>query len=92
MQYFAWYIHPSRMQFGVGSPTIIADWKANEGNRRTVPVGLAIGRLLKIPKMPVEVSLEASYSVAHPESCEHVGLFFPGRLPVNIHPDVPSHK
>ena len=56
------------MQFGVGSPTIIADWKANEGDRWTVPVGLAIGRLLKIPKMPLQVNLEVSYAVIHPET------------------------
>lgn len=68
LQYFAWYVHPRGWQLGLGSPTIRANWKADNNNRWTVPVGLGIGKLLKIPRMPVQVTLEASYAVVHPDT------------------------
>ena len=69
LQYAAWYIHKSGWQVGLGSPTIVADWEADDdADRWTVPVGLGIGKLLKIPRMPVQIELEASYAVVHPNT------------------------
>jgi len=68
LQYSAWYIHPSGWEVGLGTPTIKANWEADSDDRWTVPVGLGIGQLLKIPRMPVQINLEASYAVVHPDT------------------------
>ena len=47
------------------SPTISIDWKA-KGDKLTFPVGLGIGRLVQIGKLPVSVMFEADYAVVHP--------------------------
>ena len=47
------------------SPNISINWKA-KGDKVTLPVGLGIGRMFEIAKLPVHIQLEVDYSVIHP--------------------------
>ena len=54
-------------QWRVGmSPNVTIDWQAS-GDKLTFPVGLGLGRLFSIGKLPVQVHLEVDYSVIHPD-------------------------
>ncbi|WP_420322234.1 hypothetical protein [Flagellimonas sp.] len=50
------------------SPKITANWQASSGNKWTVPMGIAFGKLLK-PKgfLPLNMQAGAYYNVAKPE-------------------------
>ena len=50
------------------SPKIIANWKADSGDKWTIPVGMAFGKLLK-PKgfLPINVQAGAYYNIEKPE-------------------------
>ncbi len=47
-------------------PVFTANWEAPSGNRWTVPVGGGFGRITKIGKQPVDLSLQAYYNVEQP--------------------------
>jgi hypothetical protein len=49
------------------SPNITADWHADGDQRWTVPVGGGVGRLFRVGKLPVNLSLAAYYNVEHPD-------------------------
>jgi hypothetical protein len=49
------------------SPSISANWQANERNRWLVPVGGGIGKILKIGKQRVSVTVESYYHAQSPE-------------------------
>lgn len=55
----AWYI--------TFSPIITADWKATGPDQWTVPLGLGVGKIFKIGKLPFNGQLFGSYMVARPE-------------------------
>ena len=66
LQYFinynfnnGWYIS--------STPTITADWEANNDDRRTVPFGGGVGRLVKFGKQPVDLKLQGFYNVENPK-------------------------
>jgi len=50
------------------SPKVVANWKADSGNKWTVPLGMAFGKLLK-PKnfLPFNVQAGAYYNIESPE-------------------------
>lgn len=48
------------------SGNILADWKASSGNVWTVPVGLAIGKVLKLGRLPIKLELGLQYMPVHP--------------------------
>ena len=48
------------------SPIITADWE-NEDNGWTVPVGAGLGRVFKVGKQPINMSLHAYYNAIKPE-------------------------
>lgn len=48
------------------SPIITADWE-NEDNGWTVPVGAGLGRVFKVGKQPINMSLHGYYNVVKPE-------------------------
>src|SRR5262245_25732651 len=50
------------------SGNILADWKAPSGNKWTVPIGVEIGKVLKLGKLPVEITLAGQYMPVHPEN------------------------
>jgi len=49
------------------SPVITANWKADSGQKWTVPLGLGIGQIMKLGKLPVNIQLAAFYNVARPD-------------------------
>jgi len=69
IQYFLYYAPPwdPKAQWRIGmSPNISIDWKAR-GDKVTLPIGLGIGRMVEIGKLPVNVTVEVNYSVIHPD-------------------------
>ncbi len=82
IQYFLYYAPPwnPKAQWRIGmSPIISINWKA-KGDKVTLPVGLGIGRMFEIAKLPVRVQLEAEYSVIHPK--DKIGSRWDFRLSV----------
>jgi len=51
----------------VSAPIITADWKADNGNKWTVPLGGGAGKVFRIGKLPINTSLQAYYNVEKPE-------------------------
>ncbi len=47
------------------NPNIIVDWKA-DGDKVLFPIGLGVGKMTKIGKLPVKFMLEGQYAVAKP--------------------------
>jgi hypothetical protein len=57
--------HPGR--YLTFSPVITADWKAESGDRWTVPLGLGIGQIVKLGKLPLNLQASVYYNVEKPE-------------------------
>lgn len=55
----AWYI--------TFSPAITADWKAAGSDQWTVPLGLGVGKIFKIGKLPFNGQISSFYNVARPD-------------------------
>ncbi|MGE5345333.1 MAG: hypothetical protein ACM3JH_05195 [Acidithiobacillales bacterium] len=69
IQYFIYYKPPwnPEAQWRIGmSPNISINWKAS-GDKTILPVGLGISRMIQLGPLPVEISVEADYSVLHPD-------------------------
>lgn len=57
--------HPGRyLSF---SPVVTADWKASSGEEWTVPVGLGIGQVLKLGRLPVNLQAAYYYNIVTPD-------------------------
>ncbi len=68
IQYFIYYKPRwgADAEWRIGmSPNISINWKAN-GDKTVFPVGLGLSRLIQIGPLPVEITIEADYSVLHP--------------------------
>ena len=50
------------------SGNILADWKASSDNRWTVPIGVAIGKVVKLGRLPVKFQLGGQYMPIHPDN------------------------
>jgi len=50
------------------SPVITADWKADSGQRWTIPLGLGIGQIMRFGKQPVNLQAAAYYNVERPDN------------------------
>jgi hypothetical protein len=48
-------------------PIITADWKAPSGQQWTVPVGLGIGHIFHLGKLPMNAQIGGYYNVVHPD-------------------------
>jgi hypothetical protein len=48
-------------------PIITANWKADSGQQWTVPLGLGIGKVFHLGKLPVNTQLGGYYNVVHPD-------------------------
>ncbi len=48
------------------SGNILADWHASSGDMWTVPVGLAIGKVVKLGRLPVKFNIAGQYMPVHP--------------------------
>jgi hypothetical protein len=68
IQYFIWRMLPGEWQIGM-SPNITMNWEADQDNRFTVPIGLGVGKLVKLGRLPVKIQLQGQYSVIHPDDC-----------------------
>ena len=69
LQYFVTRLLPNNWQVGTGSPTITANWEADDSDDRwTVPIGVGVGKTFRVGKMPLQVIFETSYAVIHPDT------------------------
>lgn len=50
----------------VSAPIITANWKADSGNKWTVPVGGGIGKIIRAGKLPLNCSVSGYYNVETP--------------------------
>jgi len=50
------------------SGNILADWKAPSGDVWTVPVGLGVGKVLRLGRLPVKVQLSLQYMPVRPKN------------------------
>jgi len=66
IQYFIWRLLPGQWQIGT-APNILIDWKADGGQKLTLPVGLGVGKLFKIGGLPIKFILEGQYALIHPD-------------------------
>ena len=66
VQYFLFRMLPDQWQVGM-APTMTVDWEADEGNEVTFPIGLGVGKLVKLGKLPVKLTFEVDYAVVHPD-------------------------
>ena len=49
------------------APIVTANWKADHGNRWTVPVGAGIGKIFHLGRLPVNTQASAYYNVERPD-------------------------
>ncbi len=57
--------HPGR--YLTFSPIVTANWKADSGDRWTVPLGLGIGQIVKLGMLPLNLQASGYYNVEKPE-------------------------
>ena len=50
------------------SGNILANWKASSGNVWTVPIGVAVGKVVKLGRLPVKFQLAGQYMPIHPDN------------------------
>jgi hypothetical protein len=67
MQYFINYNLPEGWYIS-SAPIITANWKADSGNKWTVPFGGGIGKIFRIGKQPMNAQVQAFYNVAKPDN------------------------
>ena len=62
----AWFLGEG---WSVGySGNVLANWKAPSSERWTVPIGVAVGKVVKLGKLPVKIQLAGQYMPVHPSS------------------------
>jgi hypothetical protein len=68
IQYFLWYSPIPTWQIGM-APNIYIDWEQKKAeDRLTLPVGLGVGKLIKLGKLPIKITVEADYNVVRPSN------------------------
>jgi hypothetical protein len=68
LQPLAAYFLPGGWSIGY-SGNVLANWKAGKaGDVWTIPLGLIVGKVLKIGKLPVRIGLGVQYMVHHPDT------------------------
>jgi hypothetical protein len=50
------------------SGNILANWKASSGNVWTVPVGVGVGKVIKLGRLPVKLQLSLQYMPVRPQN------------------------
>ncbi len=66
VQYFAHYNFGKTGWYVTTSPIVTADWEAASGQQWVVPFGGGVGKLLRLGKLPVNVSAAAYYNAVRP--------------------------
>ena len=83
--FFSWFLGEG---WSIGySGNILADWKAPSDNRWTVPIGVAIGKVVKLGKLPVKIQLAGQYMPIRPDN---VGQEW--NIQLNLSPVIPKLK
>jgi hypothetical protein len=67
------------------SGNILANWKASSSERWTVPVGVAVGKVVKLGRLPVKIQLAGQYMPIHPSN---VGQEW--NIPFQLTPVIPK--
>jgi hypothetical protein len=67
LQYFINYNLPKGWYIS-SAPIITANWKADSGNKWTVPFGGGVGKIFKIGKQPMNAQVQAFYNVERPDN------------------------
>jgi hypothetical protein len=49
------------------APIMTVDWKADSGQKWTVPLGGGVGKIFHLGKLPVNAQLSAYYNLVHPD-------------------------
>jgi len=49
------------------APILTVDWKADSGERWTIPIGGGVGKIFHLGKLPVNAQISAYYNVERPE-------------------------
>ncbi len=80
LQYFIIHHLPKAWQIRV-SPHIKVDWEQDSGERWTVPLGIGVGKMIKIGPMPVMLMAEYQHAVIAPD---HVGEDYTIMLQANF--------
>ena len=50
----------------VSAPIITANWEAESGNRWTIPIGMGVGKVLRLGKLPFNCSAQGYYNLDKP--------------------------
>ena len=66
IQYALYRFLPNAWNIGT-APNILIDWKADDGNKVTFPVGLSVGKTVKLGKLPVSFSVQGQWMPWHPD-------------------------
>ncbi len=66
---------PHRWQVGM-QPSMAVDWTASRGNKVSFPVGLGVGKTVRIGNLPIQFWVEADYYPVRPDdvSAPHWGI------------------
>jgi len=67
LQYFINYNMPDGWYL-TSAPIITANWKADSGNKWTVPFGGGVGKIFRIGKQPMNAQVQAFYNVEKPDN------------------------
>ena len=67
LQYFVNYNMPGGWYL-TSSPIVTANWKADSGDKWTIPFGGGVGKLLRLGKLPVNASIQAYYNAEKPDN------------------------
>jgi hypothetical protein len=67
LQYFVNYNLPGGWYL-TSSPVVTANWKADSGDKWTIPFGGGVGKLLRLGKLPVNASIQAYYNAEKPDN------------------------
>ena len=60
---------PHEWQVGM-QPTMMVDWKASRDDKVSFPVGLGVGKTVRIGKFPVQFWVEADYYAVRPDDIQ----------------------
>ena len=66
IQYFVFRFLPNAWQVGM-APNILINWKAEDKNKVTFPVGLGVGKTVKFGKLPVNFQIQGQWMPWHPD-------------------------
>src|SRR3990172_11729704 len=66
IQYAIFRFFPGAWQVGA-APNILINWRAEDKNKVTFPVGLGVGKTVKFGKLPVNFQLQGQWMPWHPD-------------------------